>query len=151
MTQVLEQIARLINGLTKRVEALETIEAGRWVDLSTPLTSTSWDGDSYGTVGKTKIDLSAVFSVPAGVKAIGVEVDIRDSGSSGADCTLLLSPNDTDYEGIYTRCSGLANDSYASHCFRVPCNVDGDVYYQILASGAGTPMDVYIRIWGYAK
>jgi hypothetical protein len=144
------EIVRRIDDLLKRILRLESAEFARDIRLSTPLTSTSWDGDSYGTTGKTKIDLSAVFGVPANVREIHVEVDIRDSGSSGADCTLLLSPNSSDYDGIYTRCSGLANDSYASHWFRVPCDSNGDVYYQILASGAGTPMDVYIRIWGYS-
>jgi len=36
----------------------------------TPLTSTAWDGgDAFSTTAKTLIDLSAVFGVPAGVKA----------------------------------------------------------------------------------
>jgi len=30
----------------------------------------------------------------------------------------------------------------------VPCNADGDIYYQISASGAST-FDVWIQIWGY--
>ena len=31
-----------------------------FVPLTTPLTSTSWDGDARSTTAKTKIDLSAV-------------------------------------------------------------------------------------------
>ena len=30
----------------------------------------------------------------------------------------------------------------------VPCDANGDVYYQIVASGTGT-MDVHLQIWGY--
>ena len=30
----------------------------------------------------------------------------------------------------------------------VPCDANGDIYYQIAASGTGT-MDVNIQIWGY--
>ena len=63
--------------------------------LTTPLTSTAWDGDAYSTTAKTKIDLSSVFSAPAGIKAVLVAGTIADSGSATADCSFRLSPNDT--------------------------------------------------------
>lgn len=50
-----------------------------WHFLTTPLTSTSWDGDARSTTAKTKIDLSAVFGVPAGAKGILVRLVARDS------------------------------------------------------------------------
>lgn len=123
---------------------------GRPVFLTTPKTSTSWDGDSFSTTAKTKIDLSTVFGVPAGVKAIIASVSARDSGSAAnlSGCYLILSPNNTSYEGVYTYCAGLTNDAWTHHNITVPCNGDGDVYYQINASGTGT-IDIYLQIWGY--
>jgi hypothetical protein len=119
-----------------------------WHFLSTPLTSTSWDGDSYSTTAKTLIDLSSVFGVPAGVKAVYVQMAIRDSASSTTDAWIVLGADNTDGKGINFGCGGLANDMWARPAAIVPCNTDGDIYYQINASGTST-FDVYLFIWGY--
>ena len=118
-----------------------------WHFLTTPLTSTSWDGDAFSTTAKTKIDLSVVFGVPAGVKAILVNIALRDSGSAANECFISLSPSSS-ITGMTARCSGIANDKFVNACLTVPCDANGDIYYQIDASGAGT-MDVYLQIWGY--
>jgi len=120
-----------------------------WHFLTTPLTSTSWDGDSYSTTAKTLIDLSEVFGVPAGVKAVMVRMAARDSGSSAGNCQLGLSPNSTAGSVAVQAClQGVANDVYVSVNGIVPCDGNGDVYYQIAASGTGT-LDAIIEIWGY--
>jgi len=120
-----------------------------WHFLTTPLTSTSWDGDSYSTTAKTLIDLSEVFGVPAGVKAVMVRVAARDSGSSAGYCQLGLSPNSTAGSvAVQAYLQGVANDVYVSVNGIVPCDGNGDVYYQIAASGTGT-LDAIIEIWGY--
>lgn len=119
-----------------------------FVPLTSPLTSTSWDGDSYSTTAKTLIDLSAVFGAPAGVAAILAIVSMRDSGSASGDYYLILSPNNTSGQGPVARVSGLSNDAWNSETLMVPCDANGDIYYQIVASGSLT-MDVYIQIWGY--
>jgi len=119
-----------------------------FVPLTTPLTSISWDGDSYSTTAKTLIDLSAVFGAPAGVKAVLARVEIRDSGSSGFDAYLFLSPVDTAGVGLMESCAGLGNDYRSRGTHIVPCDANGDIYYQINASGSLT-MDVKIEIWGY--
>jgi hypothetical protein len=121
-----------------------------WYFLTTRLTSTAWDGDSFSTTAKTLIDLSAVFGVPAGVKAVLAGVSIRDSGSAASTggCYLILSPVNTTLVGVYTYCAGLTNDAFTHHNIIVPCDANGDIYYQINASGSGT-MDAYIEIWGY--
>ena len=119
-----------------------------FVPLTTPLTSTAWDGgDSYSTTPKTKIDLSAVFGAPAGVKAVLVMVSIRDSASSSNDTWFLLSPNDIAYKGLSLTGHAI-NDFWQRQAFVVPCDANGDVYYQINASGTNT-MDCYLEIWGY--
>jgi len=137
-----------LDAIKARLDRLETHEAPQWHYLTTPLTSTSWDGDAYSTTAKTKIDLSAVFGVPAGVKAVLVHVVIRDEGSAANDCYINLAPNDTAGQGLGTDCSGQANDSWERVTFDCPCDANGDIYYEISASGAGT-MDVYLQIWGY--
>ncbi len=120
-----------------------------WHFLTTPLTSTSWDGDAYSTTAKTKIDLSTVFGVPAGVKAILVRLIARDSGSSAGHCQLALSPNNTAGSvAVQAYLQGVPNDAYVSVNGIVPCDENGDVYYQIVASGTGT-LDAVIEIWGY--
>ena len=117
--------------------------------LTTPKTSTSWDGDSFSTTAKTKIDLSDVFGVPAGVKAILVRITARDSGSSAGCCQLALSPNNTaDSVAVQAYLQGVANDVYVTANGVVPCDSGGDVYYQITASGTGT-LDAFIEIWGW--
>lgn len=116
--------------------------------LTTPLTSTSWDGDSYSTTTATTIDTSAVFGVPDGVKALLVRVTIRDSGGAANDCVLNLKPVGSSAAGLSVRCSGLTNDAYANGELIVPCDANGDIAYSITASGVGT-MDVTLQIWGY--
>jgi hypothetical protein len=123
---------------------------GRPVFLTTPLTSTDWDGDSFSTTyNKTLIDLSTVFGVPAGVKAILVRLDVSDSGSSSGLCQIGLSPNNTPNSvalQVYLR--GVLNGAYVSENGIVPCDANGDIYYQILASGTGT-FSALMQIWGY--
>ena len=132
-----------------KLDGLDSTGFGRPVFLTTPKTSTSWDGDARSTTGKTKIDLSAVFGVPAGVKAILVRLTARDSGSSSGYCQLSLSPNNTqDSVAIQAYLQGVANDIYITENGIVPCDANGDVYYQIAASGTGT-MDCWIEIWGW--
>ena len=62
--------------------ATRMYRGAQWVYLQAPLTSTSWDGDSFSTTAKTLIDLSAVFGVPANVKAIYARVFVNDSASA---------------------------------------------------------------------
>lgn len=135
-----ESIQRVIEGIG--------YNGGILILLTAPLVSTSWDGDSFSTAAKTLIDLSAVFGVPAGVKAVYVYAAIRDSGSAAGDAYLALAPNDTSGSGMHIDCSGQANDSFERNNFIVPCDANGDIYYQIVATGAST-MDIYLQIWGY--
>ena len=120
-----------------------------WHFLTSPLTSTAWHGDAHSTTAKTKIDLSEVFGVPAGVKAVMVRMAARDSGSSAWYCKLALSPNNTaDSVAVQAYLHGVPNDVYVSVNGIVPCDGNGDVYYQITASGTDT-LDATLEIWGY--
>lgn len=118
------------------------------VPLQAPLTSTSWDGDAYSTTSKTVIDLSAVFGAPAGIKAVLLRISIRDSASAANDCVFTVGPTASSGIGPAVRCSGLADDKWTSSELIVPCDSNGDIYYQVDASGSNT-MDISMQIWGY--
>jgi hypothetical protein len=40
------------------------------------------------------------------------------------------------------------NDRRNRFFVEVPCDANGDIYYQVLASGAGT-FDIYLEVWGW--
>ena len=137
-----------IGKLKREVERLKRVEQGRPVFLTTPLTSTAWDGDAYSTTSKTKIDLSSVFSVPAGVKAVLVKVALRDSASASGLYYIQFSGVSSGTNYSLTLESPPINDRFGYGQGIVPCDANGDIYYNVVASGSGT-MDIYLEIWGY--
>lgn len=118
-----------------------------FVPLTAGLTSTSWDGDGYSTSAATLIDLSAVFGVPAGVKAVALKIACRDSGSSSTRTWIYFGPGAGQW-AVEVETTGLADDTLRHGATVVPCNVDGDIFYGLTASGAGTT-DIWLSIWGY--
>jgi hypothetical protein len=73
----------------------------------------------------------------------------RDSAASGAEATIGISP--TTDAGAYVvalELQGVPNDVFRSETGVCPCNADGDIYYQVVATGAGT-LDAFLQIWGY--
>jgi hypothetical protein len=149
MSFEMELLQRIIK-LEKRLARYEKIDRGwSFVPLTEPLTSTDFDGDSFSTTGKTKIDLSDKFGAPAGIKAIYTTIAIEDSDSNNSAAWFGLSPNDTAGSlAIDDSIQGTPNDTYAYMDGICPCDSNGDVYYQCVASGVGT-LDVIIEIWGY--
>ena len=147
----MDAIVRLtqeIGKLWRAVRKLQVTGFQRPTWLATALTSTAWDGDSFSTTAKTVIDLSAVFGAPANIKAVMICVTINDSASAGGDYWMLLGPTNGAGAGVPIDCSGLANDQPERNQVIVPCDANGDIYYQINASGAST-MDVIMQIYGY--
>lgn len=134
---------------------VDDIVAANFVARNTPYTSTSYDEDSFSTTSKTKIDLSATFSsidygsVPGGIKAILVTMQARDSASASGNCWFALAPNDTANSwALMVKPYDRVNDTYEIASGIVPCDANGDVYYQCTATGKDT-LDVIIEIWGY--
>ena len=115
--------------------------------LQTPLAG-SWGGLNVSTTPKTKIDLSDIFGVPPSIRSVLLYVSYHDSGSAGSDCQIIFSPNDTAGAGTSVGSFGLPDDKWTFGQVIVPCNDEGDIYFQITASGAST-MDVYIQVLGY--
>ena len=121
--------------------------SGGWTFLTTPLTSTSWDGDARSDESPTLIDLSSVFSAPAGIKAILARLACRDSATLGTTGMYSnIGPDETyNYQMSCVPVGGDVINSITGIC---TCNIDGDIYYRINASGSNT-MDVWLEIWGY--
>ena len=140
------RVTKEIRKLWRAVRKLQITGFQRPTWLTAPLTSTSWDGDSHSTTARTLIDLSAVFGTPANIKAVLVHISINDSGSAGGDHWFGLSPAAAGISIDWT-CPPV-NDAAGRYAGLVPCNGDGDIYYQIDASGANT-MDVWLQIWAY--
>jgi hypothetical protein len=152
-------LLRTISRLEAEIERMKTFEVpkryGGWTYLSSPLTSTSWDGDSYSTTTKTLIDLSAVFvGVPAGVKAVLVRIFVSDTSSSTATTYgyyMVLGPNAMAGSGDFGASpNGNPNGVYSYSQGVVTCDANGDIYYQIAASGVGS-FSVHMQIWGYLQ
>lgn len=122
----------------------------RPVFLVTPLTSTAWDGDSFSTTAKTKIDLSDVFGVPAGVKAVLIRLSASDSASGTTNWLYAgVSPNSTAGSmPIIARPSGRPDNNIEDIPGICACDANGDIYYETTASGTNT-MKIWIEIWGY--
>lgn len=113
---------------------------GKQVDYQLPLTSTSWDGDSKTTAARGTIDLSAVFGVPAGVKAVNARLQIKDN-TAGAYATLGASNLDASCLVVVTQ-----NTTHPiSGTAWVPCDANGDIYFY----NSETIDEVTIAIWGY--
>lgn len=120
-----------------------------YIPLATPLTSTSWDGDARSTTATTKIDTSEVFGAPAGIKAAVVRLIARDSGAhpqTGLHVTLSTGSDMLTTAQMSVRPPGA--DVIVENCGIVTCDVNGDFYYTVNASGAGTT-DVWLSIIGY--
>ena len=111
-----------------------------FVPLTTPLTSTSWDGDTKTTADRAIVDLSTVFGVPAGVKAVLMSVQTQ---AAAVNDYIRFGPSST-YN--YTlACRTLAADVINVVTGIVPCDSNGDVY----CYPSGTIENVYVWIWGY--
>ena len=111
-----------------------------WTFLTTPLTSTSWDGDSKGVGDRAIVDLSAVFGVPAGVKA--VMMSIQTQGDAANDY-IRFGPNSGNSFALTCRTQVAGQIAHASGI--VPCDANGDVY----CYPSGTVESVQVYIWGY--
>ena len=79
----------------------------QFIPLTTPLSSTNWDGDAKGLTAATVIDFNTVFGVPSGAIAVAVAGYIADGG----DCFFGLSPTGKAKHFVRARCkAGSAVD-----------------------------------------
>ena len=111
-----------------------------WHFLATPLTSTSWDGDNKGLGDRATVDLTAVFGVPAGVKAVLMSIQTQ---ANAANEYIRFGPNDGNSFALTCRTQVNSQIMHASGI--VPCDANGDVYCYT----SGTVEGVWVWIWGY--
>lgn len=147
-----EELTRRAARTERRLRKLEAADrpgpGAGYVPLPTPLTSTSFDGDAFSDTAATKIDTSAVFGAPAGIKAAMVRLIARDSGAypqADLHVTLTIDGNLSTAQ-LSTR--PIGDDILVETCGIVNCDSNGDFYYQLNASGVGT-LDLWIQIIGY--
>jgi len=122
---------------------------GKITWLTTPLTSTSWDGDARSTTTATKIDMSSVFSgYPTdAVKAVMVRLACRDSAKLGTTgLSIGVGPSATYYYNVST--IAIGGDVISSQTAWCACDAAGDIYFQVAASGTNT-LDAWLEVWGY--
>jgi len=113
---------------------------GRPVFLTTPLTSTSWDGDTKTSADRAIVDLSAVFGVPDGVKAVLMTIQTQ---ADAVDEYIRFGPNSTYNYALTCRTTVAGQIAHATGV--VPCDSNGDVY----CYPSGTVEGVWVWIWGY--
>lgn len=130
-----------------KLDGLDSTAFGRPVWLANPLTSSEWVGQLKTTVGKTLIDLSAVFGCPAGIKAVYLWVGLSCSDSYAGSANFILAGNSIHADGISVDAEGLNNGKYERNAVIIPCDENGDIYYQISATGTG--LSIYMRVYGY--
>ena len=146
------ELIKRIAALERRLDLLALPEKG-WTPhfLTEPYTNTDFDGDSFSDVGAlTKIEnTSWSTTVPADAKALIITGAARDSGSAAATALYfrIYSTSTATNPAMVIRPAGITNDAWASGEAVVPCT-DGDIWYQVNASGAST-MDVYLYVVGY--
>jgi hypothetical protein len=114
-----------------------------FVPLTTPLTSTSYNGDDTISVGTRTIDTSSVFGAPVGIKAALVYV--RAKWASAGDYYLIVRPGGG---GATTDVDVIRGSTtyYDDMTVLVPCDANGD--FDIVVGGANAT-NVIIKIFGY--
>ena len=142
MSSFEDAIIQRIRSLEREVERLQRWErpAIKPVFLTTPKTSTSWDGDTKTTSDRAIVDLSTVFGVPAGIKAVLMSIQTQ---ADAVDEYIRFGPNSTYNYALTCRTQVAGQIAHATGV--VPCDSNGDVY----CYPSGTIENVYVYIWGY--
>lgn len=138
-----EKILNRLIRAEREIERLKVKErAIGWTYPATPLISTSWDGDTKTTADRAIVDLSAVFSVPAGVRAVLMSIQ---TGGDAAGDYVQFGPDSTNKTTVTCRTQVAGQRANASGI--VPCDANGDIY----CYPSGTVEDVNVWIWGYLQ
>ena len=136
-----EKMMQKIKLLEREVERLQRWERPKNpVFLTTPLTSTAWDGDTKSTADRAIVDLSTVFSVPAGVKAVLISIQTQ---ADAVNDYIRFGPNSGNNFTLTCRTAVAGQIAHASGI--VPCDANGDIY----CYPSGTIENVYVWVWGY--
>lgn len=115
-----------------------------WVFLTTPLTSTSYDGNDTIAVGTVTIDTSAVFAAPVGIKAALVRVQCAWAAAAAGSVLQLRQV------GTATVVASIRAQTtfFQSMTVVVPCDANGD--FDVVVANADATL-VTMELWGYVK
>jgi len=138
-----EAIIQRIKQLEREVERLQRWErpAIKPVFLTTPKTSTDWDGDTKTKSDRAIVDLSTVFGVPAGIKAVLMSIQTQ---ADAVDDYIRFGPNSTYNYALTCRTPVAGQIAHATGV--VPCDSNGDIY---CFTSLTDVENVYVWIWGY--
>lgn len=131
------QIVYNSNLIARRASASHT--GYIYVPYTTKKTNTSWDGDSKSAANNGTLDLSALFGVPANVKAVYARLSIQSATINQA---VGLGPSSGQSYYLLTR-TQVANQ-YIDACGIVNCDSNGDMYITITGTN-----NIFIEIFGY--
>ena len=141
--------AKIIGNLTvtgdyKNYRNATTYTGYLFVPLTTPATSTAFDGDLYDVDNdEAVIDLSASFGLPAGIKAVSLGL-WSTCATVGKEFSLRRAAGGLPAVAVYTQVANQQNFCAGI----VPCDANGDIYFTTTAVH-GAECAVYIRINGY--
>ena len=143
MSSFEDAVIQRIKQLEREVERLQRWErpAIKPVFLTTPKTSTSWDGDTKTTSDRAIVDLSTVFGVPAGIKAVLMGIQTQ---ADAVDEYIRFGPNSTYNYALTCRTPVAGQIAHATGV--VPCDSNGDIY---CFTSLTDVENVYVWIWGY--
>ena len=138
-----DAVIQRIKRLEREVERLQRWErpAIKPVFLTTPKTSTSWDGDTKTTSDRAIVDLSTVFGVPAGIKAVLMSIQTQ---ADAVNEYIRFGPNSTYNYALTCRTPVAGQIAHATGV--VPCDSNGDIY---CFTSLTDVENVYVWIWGY--
>ncbi len=118
--------------------------------LQIAVADASYTGNAFST-GTATLDLSAFGNgCPAGIKAVLVALMGRDSGSAASgNCQLRIRPHvGASGRCVENRLEGRIDDGFVATYGWAPCDSNGDVRWDVTATGANT-FDVWITVWGW--
>ncbi len=104
-------------------------------------TSTDWDGDAKAFDSSAIIDLSAVFGLPAGIKAVSI-LGVAKDETVGVTCGFVKE--------IGAALNGVSQETQVANNFIysagiVPCDANGNIAF----IQSGELDSVYLNITGY--
>jgi hypothetical protein len=115
------------------------------IALSSPYNA----GVGLSTQSNTFMDMSSLSSLSQlqYAKAYNLMVSVRDSGSAGTDCYVSFKTSSGASPIAYVGASAINNRWH--RCVRfVPCGTNGDLWFDVVASGTQT-LDVVIKVSAY--
>ena len=113
-----------------------------FIPLTTPLTSTSYDGGDTVGVGTVTIDTSSVFSAPVGIKAVSIFARAKWASATMSSYLLVRPVGASRYcDIIYAR-----DTNHQTISTIIPCDSNGD--FNVVVANANA-LEVVLEIHGY--